>query len=85
MKAYLKNLMENRSHYNIWHGVCMHKEMNPVKGGVQGMKLFWETIGGPAPVKLMNMGNDGAASNGAPGSKAVQHADVEERVCPHGD
>jgi hypothetical protein len=31
----------------------MHKEMNSVKGGVQAMKLFWQTIGGPAPVKLM--------------------------------
>jgi hypothetical protein len=48
--------------------------MNAVKGGVQAMKLFWESIGGPAPVKLMNKGNDAAASNSAPGSKAAEHA-----------
>ncbi|KAJ7161852.1 hypothetical protein C8R43DRAFT_1063127 [Mycena crocata] len=63
----------------VWCGCCMHKEMNSVKGGVQGMKLFWESIGGPVPVKLMNKGNDAAVSNSAPGSKAAEHAlDVSE-------
>ncbi|KAF7341786.1 hypothetical protein MSAN_02033300 [Mycena sanguinolenta] len=52
----------------------MHKEMNLVKGGVQAMKLFWESIGGPAPIKLMNKANDAAAANSAPGSKASEHA-----------
>ncbi|KAJ6521054.1 hypothetical protein DFH09DRAFT_1097996 [Mycena vulgaris] len=55
-------------------GCCMHKEMNSVKGGVQAMRLFWESIGGPAPVKLMNKANDAAASNSVPGSKASDHA-----------
>ncbi|KAJ7913104.1 hypothetical protein B0H13DRAFT_2471303 [Mycena leptocephala] len=58
----------------VWCGCCMHKEMNSVKGGVQAMKLFWESIGGPAPVKLMNKANDAAAANSAPGSKASEHA-----------
>ncbi|KAJ7251477.1 hypothetical protein B0H12DRAFT_1185276 [Mycena haematopus] len=58
----------------VWCGCCMHKEMNSVKGGVQAMKLFWESIGGPAPVKLMNKANDAAAANSAPGSKASDHA-----------
>ncbi|KAF7343806.1 hypothetical protein MSAN_01961600 [Mycena sanguinolenta] len=58
----------------VWCGCCMHKEMNSVKGGVQAMKLFWESIGGPAPIKLMNKANDAAAANGAPGSKASEHA-----------
>ncbi|KAJ6576885.1 hypothetical protein DFH09DRAFT_1077839 [Mycena vulgaris] len=44
----------------VWCGCCMHEEMSSVRGGVQGIKLFWETIGGPVPVKLMNKG-DGAA------------------------
>ncbi|KAJ6552438.1 hypothetical protein DFH09DRAFT_925151 [Mycena vulgaris] len=52
----------------VWWGCCMHKEMNSVKGGVQGMKLFWETIGGPAPVKLMNKANDAAVSKSQKGS-----------------
>ncbi|KAJ7605696.1 hypothetical protein DFH06DRAFT_1020041 [Mycena polygramma] len=60
----------------VWCGCCMHKEMNSVKGGVQAMKLFWESIGGPVPVKLMNKANDAAAANSAPGSKASEHATV---------
>jgi hypothetical protein len=52
----------------------MHKEMNSVKGGVQALGLFWESIGGPAPVKLMNKGNAAAAQNSTAGSKASEHA-----------
>ncbi|KAF8193551.1 hypothetical protein K438DRAFT_1969460 [Mycena galopus ATCC 62051] len=59
----------------VWCGCCMHKEMNAVRGGVEAIKLFWEAIGGPVPVKLMNKANDAAASNSAPGSKAAEHAD----------
>ncbi|KAJ7835601.1 hypothetical protein B0H13DRAFT_2369248 [Mycena leptocephala] len=58
----------------VWCGCCMHREMNSVKGGVQAMKLFWQTIGGPEPVKLMNKANAAAASNSAPGSQASEHA-----------
>ncbi|KAJ7804447.1 hypothetical protein B0H14DRAFT_3486189 [Mycena olivaceomarginata] len=58
----------------VWCGCCMHKEMNSVKGGVQAMKLFCQTIGGPEPVKLMNKANAAAASNSAPGSQASEHA-----------
>ncbi|KAJ7120100.1 hypothetical protein C8R44DRAFT_623876 [Mycena epipterygia] len=47
----------------VWCGCCMHKEMNSVKGGVEGMKLFWESIGGPAPIKLMNKANDAAVKS----------------------
>ncbi|KAJ7475354.1 hypothetical protein B0H11DRAFT_2235650 [Mycena galericulata] len=65
----------------VWCGCCMHKEMNSVKGGVQAMKLFWQAIGGPEPVKLMNKGNDAAASNSAPGSKAAVHAIESSEGC----
>jgi hypothetical protein len=52
----------------------MHKEMNSVKGGVQALGLFWESIGGPTPVKLMNKGNAAAAQNSTAASKASEHA-----------
>ncbi|KAK6987769.1 hypothetical protein R3P38DRAFT_3445906 [Favolaschia claudopus] len=58
----------------VWCGCCMHKEMNSVKGGVEGMKLFWESIGGPAPVKLMNKANASAVKNSNSGSAASEKA-----------
>ncbi|CAK5280771.1 unnamed protein product [Mycena citricolor] len=58
----------------VWCGCCMHKEMNSVKGGCQAMKLFWQSIGGPEPIKLMNKANTAAAANGGEGSKASNHA-----------
>ncbi|KAJ7610542.1 hypothetical protein DFH06DRAFT_1148087 [Mycena polygramma] len=51
----------------VWCGCCMHKEMNSVKGGVEGMKLFWQSVGGPAPVKLMNKANNAAVSKSQEG------------------
>ncbi|KAJ7706652.1 hypothetical protein B0H17DRAFT_1192246 [Mycena rosella] len=38
------------------------------------MQLFWESIGGPAPVKLMNKANDAAVSNSVQGLKAAEAA-----------
>ncbi|KAF8892405.1 hypothetical protein CPB85DRAFT_1482410 [Mucidula mucida] len=58
----------------VWCGCCMHKEMNSVKGGVRAMTLFWESIGGPGPIKLMNKANSAAAANSAKGSAAETHA-----------
>lgn len=58
----------------VWCGCCMHKEMNSVKGGVQGMKLFWESIGGPEPVKLMNKANDAAVAKSQKGSTVSENA-----------
>ncbi|KAJ7241045.1 hypothetical protein B0H12DRAFT_1221612 [Mycena haematopus] len=58
----------------VWCGCCMHKEMNSVKGGVEGMKLFWESIGGPAPIKLMNKANDAAVAKSQKGSAASENA-----------
>jgi hypothetical protein len=52
----------------------MHKEMNSVKGGVEGMKLFWESIGGPAPIKLMNKANDTAVKKSEKGSAVADNA-----------
>ncbi|KAK7025788.1 hypothetical protein R3P38DRAFT_3269427 [Favolaschia claudopus] len=43
-------------------------------GGVEGMKLFWESIGGPAPVKLMNKANASAVKNSNSGSAASEKA-----------
>ncbi|KAJ7082601.1 hypothetical protein C8R43DRAFT_909620 [Mycena crocata] len=57
----------------VWCGCCMHKEMNSVKGGVQGMKLFWESIGGPAPVKLMNKANDAAVKKSDKASAVAEN------------
>ncbi|KAJ6558695.1 hypothetical protein B0H10DRAFT_1642040, partial [Mycena sp. CBHHK59/15] len=58
----------------VWCGCCMHKEMNSVKGGVQGMKLFWESIGGPAPMKLLNKANDAAVAKSQKGSEVADNA-----------
>ncbi|KAJ7766983.1 hypothetical protein DFH07DRAFT_915798 [Mycena maculata] len=58
----------------VWCGCCMHKEMNSVKGGVEGMKLFWQSIGGPAPIKLMNKANDAAVSKSHMGSAVSENA-----------
>ncbi|KAJ7061454.1 hypothetical protein B0H15DRAFT_958867 [Mycena belliarum] len=58
----------------VWCGCCMHKEMNSVKGGVRGMSFFWETLGGPAPIKLFNKANDAAVSKSAAGSAVAEHA-----------
>jgi hypothetical protein len=58
----------------VWCGCCMHKEMNSVKGGVEGMKLFWESIGGPALIKLMNKVNDTAVKKSEKGSEVAENA-----------
>ncbi|KAF8868823.1 hypothetical protein CPB85DRAFT_1178699, partial [Mucidula mucida] len=63
----------------VWCGCCMHKEMNSVKGSVRAMTLFWESIGGPGPIKLMNKANSAAAANSVKGSAAETHvAEVSE-------
>ncbi|KAJ7887849.1 hypothetical protein B0H14DRAFT_3430467 [Mycena olivaceomarginata] len=41
---------------------------------IDALGLFWESIGGPAPVKLMNKGNPVAAQNSTAGLKASEHA-----------
>ncbi|KAF8151174.1 hypothetical protein K438DRAFT_2027077 [Mycena galopus ATCC 62051] len=58
----------------VWCGCGRHKEMNSVKGGVEGMKLFWESIGGLAPIKLMNKANDAAVKKSVKGSAVAENA-----------
>jgi hypothetical protein len=58
----------------VWCGCCMHKEMNSVKGGVEGMKLFWESIGGPVLIKLINKANDAAVKKSEKGSAVADNA-----------
>ncbi|EJD37977.1 hypothetical protein AURDEDRAFT_72649, partial [Auricularia subglabra TFB-10046 SS5] len=56
-----------------WAGCAMHKELNSVVGGEQGMRAFWEANGLPGPMKLHNKDNAAAAKSGD--SKAKERAD----------
>lgn len=43
--------------YFVWAGCCMHKELNAVKGGVEGMGSFWAESGETGPALMPNRDN----------------------------
>jgi hypothetical protein len=52
--------------YWVWSGCAMHKDLNAMKGGVDGMSRWWVEFGeGTAPVALMNKFKSIAAKSGS--------------------
>ncbi|KAI0081929.1 hypothetical protein K474DRAFT_1703403 [Panus rudis PR-1116 ss-1] len=49
----------------IWGGCCMHKDDNAVKGGYARMSEWWNKVGLPGPIRLMNRDNAAAAASGS--------------------
>ncbi|EJD34191.1 hypothetical protein AURDEDRAFT_176758 [Auricularia subglabra TFB-10046 SS5] len=63
-----------------WAGCAMHKELNSVVGGEQGMRAFWKSRGLPGPMKLHNKDNAAAAKSGNSAAKA-RADDVSQEGC----